>query len=77
VDEFSMQLPEGIKIENGQFTGAFSGQFPIDQTRQPLVQSVKLVGQFTGKRPSDEKTPAIDLKGVLLRSVTREMQKAN
>ena len=74
VDKFSMPLPNGITLQNGQLEGTFSGRFPVNPGRPPLSQSAKVSVRFSGTRAADPNTPELTLNGITERSVQREFQ---
>lgn len=73
VDDFSLPLPEGVKIQNGQVRSLFSGKFPINEARAPLGVSAKMMMSFTAIGPPDPKTPQMLIQGAMERSLTREL----
>ena len=72
IDKFSMPLPEGLRMQNGEMVGNFFGRFPNDAGRLPLNESGKIAAQFSGVRPADANAPELTFKGTIERSVNRE-----
>ena len=76
VDDFSIPLPDGIKIHSGQLVGTFSGRFPVAQGLPPPEKSTTLIGRFNATRTADDKTPEITVEGTISRKIEREMERA-
>jgi hypothetical protein len=74
MDNVSMPLPDGVKIQSGQVKGTFSGRFPINQELHRLSQSMKMAAWFAGRRAPDPKTPEMIFQGAMERSLSRELE---
>jgi hypothetical protein len=74
MDNVSMPLPDGVKIQSGQVKGTFSGRFPINQEPRRLSQSMKMAAWFAGRRAPDPKTPEMIFQGAMERSLSRELE---
>jgi hypothetical protein len=77
VDDFSMPLPDGIKIHSGQLVGTFSGRFPVARGLPPLEKSSTIIGKFSAIRMADKNAPEMTFEGTIARKVQREMERAN
>lgn len=74
IDSFSVPLPNGFKIQDGQVNASFSGKFPIKPTRERFEESLKMTAGFTAVGPSDPKSQGLVIQGFMERSVSRQME---
>jgi hypothetical protein len=74
IDSFSVPLPDGVKIQDGQVKGSFSGKFPVDPVRERVGESSKIATWFTAVGPPDPKFEGLTIEGVMEQSVTREIE---
>ena len=74
VGNFSVPLPEGVKVQNGQVRAVFSGRFPLKATRESLGESAKMIMWFTAIGPPDPRMPEMTFQGAMERSVTSQIE---
>lgn len=74
IDSFSVPLPNGFKIQDGQVTGSFSGKFPVSPAHERFEESAKIAAWFTAVGPPDPKSQELTIQGLMEQSVTREIE---
>ena len=65
IDSFSVPLPDGFKIEEGQVKGSFFGKFPVNAVRQDFEKSGKLAAWFIAVGPPDPKFQGLTIQGLM------------
>ena len=74
VDNFSLPLPAGVKVQDGQVRSLFSGKFPINEDRAPIGQSAKMMMSFAAIGPPNPNMPEMTIRGTVGRSMPREFE---